>query len=320
VDPQEVAFVVGGSDEVDSNLASVERYDASSGAWREVAPMATARALYGLCKMSDGEHYATGGVSLNDVTVGIVERYDPCLDTWSAAPPLPRPRSAHCFCAVDDALYVLGGFEEDGEGAEITVSSVLKFNSRTQTWSEVAPMPGERFNAGVCVLGGDVYIFGGKTDDSVPTSTSYRFNTETDEWATLAPMSEVTNYHSVCVLEGLIYVIGGVGSDGNTMSSVHRFDPVANSWSEMTSMFVARAALGSFVLGGNIYAVGGFDGEDRLSSTERYSVASDSWSEVDGGELRTARSYFGVLVVRSEGDFFDSLSAKAKSDVLRSEY
>jgi hypothetical protein len=63
-------------------------------------------------------------------------------------------------------------------------------------------------------------------------------------------------------------------------------------------MAVARTSLGSFVLGESIYAVGGFDGDYRLSSMERYSVASDSWSEVHGGELSTVRSWFGTLVVR----------------------
>jgi hypothetical protein len=78
-------------------------------------------------------------------------------------------------------------------------------------------------------------------------------------------------------------------------------------------MSVARTALGSFVLGGSIYAVGGFDGENSLSSLERYSVASNSWSEVDDGELGSARGYFGAAVVRLEVDLFDSLIAKAKS-------
>jgi hypothetical protein len=81
-------------------------------------------------------------------------------------------------------------------------------------------------------------------------------------------------------------------------------------------MSVARTALGSFVLGGSIYAVGGFDGENSLSSLERYSVASNSWSEVDGGELGTARTCFGALVVRLEMDLFDSLIAKAKNEGL----
>jgi hypothetical protein len=79
-------------------------------------------------------------------------------------------------------------------------------------------------------------------------------------------------------------------------------------------MSVARTSLGSFVLGGNLYAVGCFDGENTLSSMERYSVALDSWSEALDGDLGTARDCFGAHVVRLEVDFFDSLIAEAKSE------
>jgi hypothetical protein len=78
-------------------------------------------------------------------------------------------------------------------------------------------------------------------------------------------------------------------------------------------MSVSRTALGSFVLGGSIYAVGGFDEENRLSAMERYSVASDSWSEVVDGELGSARGCFGAAVFRLEVDLFDSLIAQAKN-------
>jgi hypothetical protein len=311
-EPLEVAFVVGGIGDLDM-LSSVERYDALSGLWREAAPMATARAEFGLCKLPDGGLYATGGVSSNDVYFASVERYNPDLDTWSAAPPLPRPRSLHCACAVGDAVYVLGGVEKDEGGNEHAVNSVLKFDSRTQTWSEVPPMPAERDNAGVCVLGSDVYILGGRTEDMEATSTTYRFSTETNVWATLSPMPEAIQEHSVSVMDGLIYVIGGVDSNDDFIDSVHRFDPVANLWSTVAPMSVARTKLGAFVLGENIYVVGGFHGDDKLSSMERYSVASDSWSEVDGGELGTARSRFCVQVMQVEVDLFDSLIARAKS-------
>jgi N-acetylneuraminic acid mutarotase len=49
---------------------------------------------------------------------------------------------------------------------------VLKFDRRTQTWSEVAPMPAERDFAGACVVGSDIYIFGGHDDDEEATSTT----------------------------------------------------------------------------------------------------------------------------------------------------
>jgi N-acetylneuraminic acid mutarotase len=278
--------------------------------------MATARSYFGLCGLSGGELYAIGGEDVNDEPLASVERYNPDLDTWSAAPSLPRPRSSHCACTVGDALYVLSGIEKDEARGEITVSSVLKFDSRTQTWSEVAPMPAERDNAGACVLGSNIYIFGGRNDAMGKTSTTYRFSTETNEWATLAPMPNVLSGHCVCVVDGLIYVLGGSKSNNNHTSSVHRFDHVANVWSAVAPMSAPRMALGSFVLDGSIYVLGGFDGKHRLFSMERYSVASDSWSDVDGGELGTARSTFCVHVVRLEVDLFNSLIAKAKSEGL----
>jgi hypothetical protein len=213
-------------------------------------------------------------------------------------------------------MYVLGGIERDEQGTGITVSSVLKFECRLQTWSEVAPMPEERDFAGACVLGSDIYIFGGRSDEMEETSTTYRFSAETNEWMTLTAMPVAKSHHSVTVLDGLIYVLGGGDSDGIAVGSVHRFDPVANLWSAVAPMSVARWALGSFVLRGIIYAVGGFDKVDLLSSMERYSVASDSWSEVVDKELGTARISFVAAGVRLEVDLFDSLIAKAKSVCL----
>jgi hypothetical protein len=315
-DPQEVAFAVGGMGVGNTRLSSVECYDVSSGVWREAAPMATARSEFGLCTLSDGDFYAIGGVNSDDVGLASVERYNASLDIWSAAPSLPRPRYAHCACTVGNAMYVSGGIEVDEEGGEKAVSSVLKYDCRAQTWSEVAPMPAERDNAGACVLGCDIYIFGGDDDDDTPTSTTYRFSTETNEWATLAPMPEVNSLHCVSMLDGLIYVMGGWHIDNNSMRSVHRFDPVANLWSTVAPMLVARSTFGTSVMGGSIYAVGGYEGGNGLSSMERYSVASDSWSEVLGGDLGQKRSNVGALVVRLEMDLFDSLIAKAKNEVL----
>jgi N-acetylneuraminic acid mutarotase len=245
-----------------------------------------------------------------------LERYDSGQNTWITFPSLPRPRFAHCACATVNAIYVLGGIEQDEEGELITLDNVLKFDCRMQIWSEVAPMPEERDMAGACVVDSDIYIFGGKTDDGVRTSTTYRFSTDTNEWATLAPLPEAKSCHSVCLLDGLIDVMGGEIDDVDPVSSVHRFDPVANLWSTVAPMSVARRTLGSFVLGGNVYAVGGYGGGKRLSSMERYSVASDSWAEVLGGELSTARDCFGSFVVRFEVDLFDSLIDKAKSGRL----
>jgi N-acetylneuraminic acid mutarotase len=172
-------------------------------------------------------------------------------------------------------MYVSGGIEKDIRGYEQTVGSVLKFDCWTQTWSEVAPMPEERDSAGVCVLGSDIYIFGGNTESGAPTSTTYRFNTDTNVWATLAPMPEAKSQHSISVLDGLVYVMGSGDEDDKSFRSVHRFDPLTNMWSAVAPMSVARMVFGSFVLGGSIYAVG--DSTER-TCCPRWSVTRWSWT------------------------------------------
>jgi N-acetylneuraminic acid mutarotase len=317
--PQEVAFAVAGMDDNNKRLTSGERYNLADNVWREAAPMSTARAGFGQGALVGNEVYIIGSEDVDDEPLTTVERYDSSQNTWSAAPSLPRPRFGHCVCATVNAIYVLGGIEQDEEEEGIiTVNNVLKFDCQMQTWSEVAPMPEERDRAAACVVDGDIYTFGGKTDDDKRTSTTYRFSTETNEWATLAPLPEVKSCHSVCALDGLIYVMGGDNDvdvdDVDPVGSVHRFDPVANLWSAVAPMCITRSTPGSFVLGGSIYAVGGYSGRGTLSSMERYSVASDSWAEVLGGELSTARDCFGSFVVRLEVDLFDSLIDEAKSE------
>jgi hypothetical protein len=126
-EPQEVTFAVGGCHSNGTPIATMERYDAASGAWREAAPMTTARSDMGLCELN-GELYVTGGMTARRAWVASMERYDPSQDTWSTAPAMPRPRYSHYACAVGDAMYVLGGIV-DIYGQGNPTNSVLKFDN-----------------------------------------------------------------------------------------------------------------------------------------------------------------------------------------------
>jgi hypothetical protein len=212
------------------------------------------------------------------------------------------------------------------------ITSVLKFDRLTQTWSEVAAMPKGRDYSAACVIGSDIYVIGGRNETGQAQSNTYRFNTEANEWSMLAPMPEAKCLHNVCVVDNLIYVMGGSSIDCLLLTSVHRFDPVQNLWSVLAPMSVARATgFGTFVLDGSIYAVGGQNGvpsrygpprtyssptekvTSAFTSMERYCSASDSWSEVNGGELGTARCALRGLAMHCDHQMglFDNLIAKA---------
>jgi hypothetical protein len=299
---QEVAFVAGGDTSEEVITASVERYDVASGAWWEMAPMTTARASFALCGLG-GELYAIGGIDSENNYLASVERYDPSLNSWSAAIPLPHARAGHCAVAVADAMYVLGGLELI-DGRLQRVRKVLKFDSRAQFWSEVAPTPEPKVDAAACALGNEIYVVGGQrvnSNDAV-TATTFCYNVHTDAWVTLAPMPEGMTCLTVCAIGGLIYVLSCIFSDNAIGDSVFR---------EVAPTFTPRFSCASFVLDGSIHVAGGWDGRRKLASVERYDAASDSWASK--ASMNYDRAYFDAHAMLVELNLFDSLILKAKS-------
>jgi N-acetylneuraminic acid mutarotase len=263
-----------------------------------------------------------------------MERYIPSVDIWGYAPPMPgygeryRPGDVlhdMCAVAVENTIYVLGGITRQRYNKANPTSSVLKFDCGTQSWSEGTPMPAGRNAAATCVLGPDIYIFGGHDGsdplDMRPISTTLCFNTETEQWVTLPSMPAARYGHSALALDGLIYVTGGkykLREESDDVLStetnvVFRFDPVTNVWSTMAPMPSVRSCHDSFVLGGSMYVAGGFGRENTVI---RYSIELDSWSIVSDLDLRVARNNMRVVTVGggpSRGiELFDSLIAAAR--------
>ncbi|XP_018426735.1 PREDICTED: kelch-like protein 35 [Nanorana parkeri] len=94
---------------------------------------------------------------------------------------------------------------------------------------------------------------------------------------------------ATCVLKNNIYISGGhIHSREVWMLNVH-----VNSWIKVASLNTGRWRHGMVTLKGQIYAVGGFDGQSRLSSMERYSSFTNSWTT--GTPMLEAVSSAGVV-------------------------
>jgi N-acetylneuraminic acid mutarotase len=297
----EVALVMGGYHAGDA-LASMERYDLSSGQWSVAAAMSTARSEFGAC-MFAGELYVTGGFSTDPRGfVSSVEKYMPSSDTWSAVAPLPSARYSHAAVAVGSVIYVLGGIC-DGT----TIASVLEFDSTQGTWSALNPMPEPRRLHAACAIGSDIYVFGGLCN-GFQTSV-FKYDTVTDTWSTLAPMPLPCANHSVSVLDGdQVYI---VGAGGNGKSVLH-FDTASGVWSTLGDTSNRKHGSATFVLGGCLYVAGGQSNSSTV--VERYDVVTDTWTAV--ADMLEGRAAFCAVTIGSgdnaeDQDLFDSLIAKA---------
>ena len=120
-------YAVGGRNDDEDALSSVERYDPATNAWEAVAPLAAARGFLDVAVL-DGKLYAVGGYNDDDGSLSSVERYDPALrDAWEAVAPMGTARDYHAVAVLAGKLYAVGGSDYDGR-----LSSVERSTTRQQ--------------------------------------------------------------------------------------------------------------------------------------------------------------------------------------------
>ena len=100
-------------------------------------------------------------------------------DEWSSLAPMPDYRSGCRACELGSMMYVAaGGWVMWG------ISSVLRFDPASGSWSTVAPMSRSRWYFGLFVLGGCMYAADGyRTEQLVE-----KYGPDTDSWSNVSPM------------------------------------------------------------------------------------------------------------------------------------
>jgi N-acetylneuraminic acid mutarotase len=106
-----------------------------------------------------------------------------------------------------------------------------------------------------------------------------------NSWYTKKSMSQARYGLGVVAVDGKIFAIGGYGVDGYVTVN-ECYDPKTDTWVTLKSMPTPRRDFGIVAYEGKIYCIGGatsFSNStsaliDRLSVTEVYDVATDSWS------------------------------------------
>ncbi|XP_075230806.1 kelch protein isoform X2 [Lycorma delicatula] len=200
--------------------------------------------------------------------------------------PRTKPRQP---VGLPKVLLVVGG------QAPKAIRSVECYDLSSETWSNVAEMPGRRCRAGLVVVGGKVYAVGG-FNGSLRVRTVDVYDAAVDQWTSCAGMEARRSTLGVAVLNGCIYAVGGF--DGSTgLNSAEMFDPRTQEWRMIASMSTRRSSVGVGVVNNLLYAVGGYDGASRqcLSSVECYCPETDTWTPVSEMSARRSGAGVGVL-------------------------
>lgn len=162
------AYAIGGLNDRNVPVASVERFSTDDGSWSAVAPLP--QRLYGLSALSDGAgHLFTfGGAVAGGASTNVVYRYTISTHKWDSVAPMPV--AEHDGAAVlgpDGKVYVLGGVSSGG-----VLPTVQTYDLATGTWATETSLPyAVSSAAAVTDSQGHVVVIGGFDANGTPLAT-----------------------------------------------------------------------------------------------------------------------------------------------------
>jgi hypothetical protein len=143
-------------------VASAEIYDPRTGAWRETAPMQTARRGHVAAVLKDGRVLVAGGSSGHfkvNRQLSAAEVFDPKTEKWTAVAPLNEARWGATESLLCSGQVLVAGGAIAPRGAR---SSAELFNPETGTWSDAGNLKQARHGHRAITLNdGRVLIVGG---------------------------------------------------------------------------------------------------------------------------------------------------------------
>jgi N-acetylneuraminic acid mutarotase len=183
------------------------------------------------------------------------------------APIAGGPRQEHGVAGWDNKIYVVGGMKK-GPNGTLDDASVEVYNTGTNTWSSVIPLPVQVHHANVAAVDGKIYVLGALTGINPRQTVKeiYRYDpSKPDRWESLGEMPSGTERgaSAVAVHGSVVYVAGGLRPIGNATAGnsavdlVSSYNTESGNWTPLPRLPEARDHVGGALIGDTFYVVGG---------------------------------------------------------------
>jgi len=208
---------------------------------------------------SDEEHiYAAGGYSgLNFGHHMDAKIWQLNGDEWVIAADLPEPIGEHSMIGFDGAIYLIGGRSPKGDSA-----ALRKFDPKTRTWSELAPLPVARHSFAVFLTGPEIWVTGGRSAKHGTTmARTDIYDIPLGRWRQGPNLPTGRGGHAAAWLGGRIHIIGGEiipsRRSAELVDAHEIYDPQAESWSSGPLLPMPRHGHVAITYERQIYIFGG---------------------------------------------------------------
>jgi len=198
---------------------------------------------------------------------------------WKRLADMPTLRSELAVAVYENSIYAIGG--ETLQGVTGVVES---YNPETNSWQKKSPMPLAVADVSAAVIGGRIYVPGGRLASGKVTNILEIFDPRQDQWVQGAILPIAISAYAMVAFEGKLYLFGGW--DGNQYrDTVFVYDPSRDVWSTRTHMPTMRGFAGAAVMDEKIFVTGGYNGTTALAVCEVYYPDRDQSTDIPWGKV-----------------------------------
>ena len=181
----------------------------------------------------------------------------------------------------------------------ILILDISRYDSRTDCWAVVKPLPKAVSSCTAVTLKGKIYVVGGKANDKAQDNVQ-KYNPATNSWELVKSLT--VNRASACsVSDGVhIFAIGGkiftpTSAASEFLNSCEKYDRRIDSWKVVSPMNEKRAFVAAAILKQQIFMMGGSNSHGDIASCEVYNIPLDTWSVISF--LQDPRYLAGAAVI-----------------------
>ena len=195
-----------------------------------------------------GDRLYVGGGSSNRVF-----SYDPAFDGWTEVASSAFVHGGTPAAAVLDGRIVVAG----GSGGGMLGNEVEAYDPLTDEWSPLAPMGCARNHTAGGVVGGKLYVAGGRPGNQ---SCLEVYDPAADTWTRKTPLPTGRSGVAGAGIAGCFYVFGGEGNPADPNGIFHdveAYDPASDAWTRLPPMQTGRHGIYAATVGNVVYLPGG---------------------------------------------------------------
>nr|XP_012299693.1 kelch-like protein 32 isoform X5 [Aotus nancymaae] len=222
------------------------------------------------------------------------------IANWSELAPMPVGRSHHCVAVMGDFLFVAGGEVEHASGRTCAVRTACRYDPRSNSWAEIAPMKNCREHFVLGAMEEYLYAVGGRNELRQVLPTVERYCPKKNKWTFVQSFDRSLSCHAGYVADGLLWISGGVTNTAQYQNRLMVYEPNQNKWISRSPMLQRRVYHSMAAVQRKLYVLGGNDldyNNDRIlvRHIDSYNIDTDQWTRCNFN-LLTGQNESGVAV------------------------